>query len=123
MNKVICISLNGATKGQINKQFELRVSRIKSEKLREIAEHFLNRGVKRQVDIEEIKSVLECDREKAYSMIAQLPNHGFEIINHSARGQSGLYQLVGFTYRNCDQEKKVIEASDKKQRLINSVFC
>mgnify|MGYP000076206488 CR=1 FL=1 len=124
MNKVMEISLNGATKGQIKKQFELRVSHLKSEQLKSVADYFMRYGVKRKIEFDELKGFLKAEQGKVYSLVSQLKNtHGFEIVNHSCLGKAGVYQLVGFTYRNCDQEKKIIEASDKKQRLINSVFC
>ena len=116
--------LTDATKKQIKDQFNLRLSGFQSNSLLDMAEYFMSNGVKRKVAFDELKELVKTEKGRVYTMVSQLKKtHGFDIVNHSARGQDGVYQLVGFTLRNRDQEKKVIEAEDKKFKLINSVFC
>ncbi|QZI92462.1 hypothetical protein SIPHO058v2_p0014 [Vibrio phage 14E30.2] len=116
--------LTGATKKQIKDQFNLRRAGFQSNSLLDMAEYFMANGVKRQIAFDELKELVKTEKGRVYTMVSQLKKtHGFDIVNHSVRGQDGVYQLVGFTLRNRDQEKKVIEAEDKKLKLINSVFC
>ncbi|AUR81903.1 hypothetical protein NVP1016O_23 [Vibrio phage 1.016.O._10N.286.46.A11] len=124
MKKIQQFKLTEATKKQIKNQFDLRIACFQSNSLLDMAEHMMANGVKRKVNFDELKGLVKTEKGRVYTMVSQLKKtHGFDIVNHSSRGQEGSYQLVGFTLRNRDQEKKVIEASDKKQRLINSVFC
>lgn len=122
--KVQQFKLKDATKKKIKDQFDLRIACFKSNSLLDIAEYFLANGIKRKVELDELVGLVRAEKGRVYTMVSQLKlTHGFDIVNYSKRGCSGSYQLVGFTLRNRDQEKKIIEASDKKQRLINSVFC
>lgn len=124
MKKVQEFKLNQATKKQIKDQFDLRIACFQSNSLLDMAEYLFANGIKRKIPFSELKDIVKTEKGRVYTMIAQLKKtHGFDIVNHSVRGQDGVYQLVGFTLRNRDQEKKIIEAKDKKQRLINSVFC
>ena len=124
MVKAMEIKLISATKAQIKKQYELRVDGFQSESLKDMAEYFMANGVKRQIAFDELNELVKTEKGRVYTMVQQLKKtHGFDIINSARRGQDGVYQLVGFTLRNRDQEKKVIEAEDKKFKLINSVFC
>ena len=116
--------LTDATKKQIKNQFDLRIAGFQSNSLLDMAEYFMSNGVKRKVAFDELKELVKTEKGRVYTMVSQLKKtHGFDIVNHSVRGQDGVYQLVGFTLRNRDQEKKVIEAEDKKFKLINSVLC
>ncbi|AUR88966.1 hypothetical protein NVP1137O_12 [Vibrio phage 1.137.O._10N.261.46.B5] len=116
--------LTDATKKQIKDQFNLRLAGFQSNSLLDMAEYFMSNGVKRKVAFDELKELVKTEKGRVYTMVSQLKKtHGFDIINSARRGQDGVYQLVGFTLRNRDQEKKVIEAEDKKFKLLNSVFC
>jgi hypothetical protein len=122
--KVQEFKLKDATKKKIKDQFELRIACFQSNSLLDMAEYFFTNGVKRKIELDELADLVKTEKGRVYTMVSQLKlTHGFDIVNYSKRGCSGSYQLVGFTLRNRDQEKKIIEASDKKQRLINSVFC
>lgn len=122
--KVQEFKLKDATKKKIKDQFDLRMASFQSSSLLDMAEYFLANGVKRKIEFDELTDLVRTEKGRVYTMVSQLKlTHGFDIVNYSKRGCSCSYQLVGFTLRNRDQEKKVIEASDKKQRLINSVFC
>lgn len=122
--KVQAFKLTEATKKQIKNQFDLRIACFQSNSLLDMAEYFFSNGVKRKIDFDELTDLVKTERGRVYTMVSQLKlTHGFDIVNYSKRGCSGSYQLVGFTLRNRDQEKKVIEAEDKKFKLLNSVFC
>ncbi len=122
--KVQQFKLKDATKKKIKGQFDLRIASFQSNSLLDMAEYFFVNGVKRKIEFDELTDLVKTEKGRVYTMVSQLKlTHGFDILNYSKRGCSGSYQLVGFTLRNRDQEKKIIEASDKKQRLINSVFC
>lgn len=122
--KVQAFKLTEATKKQIKNQFDLRIACFQSNTLLDMAEYLFANGIKRKIPFSELKDVVKTEKGRVYTMVSQLKKtHGFDIVNHSVRGQDGVYQLVGFTLRNRDQEKKVIEAEDKKFKLLNSVFC
>ncbi|AGN51379.1 hypothetical protein NVP1216O_11 [Vibrio phage 1.216.O._10N.222.55.C12] len=124
MIKAMEMKLVNATKVQIKKQYELRVGGFKSEALKDVAEYLMLNGIKRNVAFEELKELVKTEKGRVYTMVSQLKKtHGFDIVNHSVRGQSGVYQLVGFTLRNRDRDKKAIKAEHEKSKLINSVFC
>lgn len=122
--KVLEIKLNSATKAQIKKQYELRLSGFQSNALLDMAEYFMKNGVKRCITFDELRGLVKTDKGRVYTMVAQLKaTHGFDIINHSVRGAEGVYQMVGFTLRNRDKEKKEMVKQDRQDKLINSVFC
>ncbi|CAH9015660.1 conserved hypothetical protein [Vibrio phage 381E49-1] len=123
MIKAKSITFDSATKFQLKKQYELRVSTFQSQPLRDVAEYLFAKA-KRRVTFAELEGLMSNDNSQICSFIQQLKKtHGFDIVNSAKRGQEGIYQLVGFTLRNRDQEKKAIEAEHKKLKLINSVFC
>ncbi|CAH9016069.1 conserved hypothetical protein [Vibrio phage 242E40-1] len=123
MIKAKIITFDSATKCQLKKQYELRVSTFRSQPLRDVAEYLFTKA-KRKVTFSELRDSMSDENCQICSLIKQLKKtHGFDIVNSAKLGQEGVYQLVGFTLRNRDHEKKVIEAEHKKLKLLNSVFC
>lgn len=114
----------GASRKKIKDQFELRIAGFQSNVLLDMAEYFMQNGVKREVGFDELRELVKTDKGRVYTMVSQLKlTHGFDIKNYSLRGQPGVYQLVGFTLRNRDKEVRKIKQQDKKTKLLNSVFC
>lgn len=113
-----------ATKKEIDAQFNLRRKGFRSNGMAAMAEYFMANGIHRNIDLSELVEFVSTEKGRVYTMVEQLNiTHGFDIVNHSIIGRAGSYQLVGFTLRKRDQDKKIIKAENAEQKLINGVFC
>lgn len=120
MTKIMTIKAKGSTISQLKEQLKLRLPKVKSKAMTDIAWHFMKNGVYRPISIDELAKKYDRKNPSIVALMSQLRNtHGIDIVNVSA----GMYQLVGFTSKKQPTKSEMFEKINNEMNLINSVFC
>lgn len=133
MDGLLVIKLKDATPLQIEEQFQMRVERIQSNDVFNLANQLMKDSVENPISIELLCKIYEKPAHNMCAAIRQLRTaHGLEIKNVAPFGTKGMYQLVGFCerdYRPYIKPKKKYKTKAKPKLkpttynpLINSVF-